>query len=366
MRLRTFVIGAVMLALVATMAGLGIAAAIAHRDGWFVGFGDAGLGRGAFVLQGTPIERAFAVPAGLAVDVAIDRGDVQVTAGGVEAVVVVTPTVRADARDDGLTVLAYITPTIRYRDGRLEVRWSSPDAAARRRAAPAVDVAIRLPAAAGASLSARTRAGDIAVDGVAGPIAVETDFGDVAVAGGRDGVRARSASGDVEARDIEAPAGAVELGTEFGDVRLARVRAEALQAESSSGDIDASTLLATAAIVLRTRFGDVVVDGVSAPSLVTTSESGNLRLVLTRLDGPLEAATRFGDVDVVLPAGAGAEATLQTRFGAIDAPFAAAGGGNAADHGAPRVGRVGAGGPPVALSTDSGDIRLTVGGTTGR
>ncbi len=372
MRLRTLAIGAVVLALLATMIGLGVAAAIAHRDGWFAGFGAVELGGGAFVIQGTPVERTLAVPTGVTVEVAIDRGDVRVTAGGVAAVVVVTPTVRADDRDAGLAALASISPTIRFADGRLEVRWTGADAAGGRRIAPGVDVAIRLPAAAGASLSARTRAGDIAVDGVAGPIAVETDFGDVAVVGGRDGVRARSAAGDVEARDIEAPAGAVELATEFGDVRLARVRVKALQAESSSGDIDAAAVRATAAagIVLRTRFGDVDVAGAEAAHLVAASDSGDVRLVLTRLAGGIEASTRFGDVDVSLPPGAGAEATLHTRFGSVEAPFVDAGRAadvaRAADRGTPWVGRVGAGGPSVALSTDSGDVRLSVGSAADR
>lgn len=364
MRLRTVLIGALVLALLATMAVLGVAAAIAARDGWFSSLGDIRIGPGDVTLQGTPIERAFDVGAGLAVEVAVDHGDIVVTRGGARATVVVTPTAHAANREAGLAALAAVSPTIVLTGGRLVVQWTDARPRQRQRATAALDVFVRLPASTAATLAARTHAGDIAVRDVAGAVVAETDFGDVAVAGGRGNVRASSASGDIAIDDVDAPAADLDGRTEFGDVRLARLRAAAVRAESSSGDLAARDVTATGAagLTLRTRFGDVEGAGIDARAVAASSDSGDVRLALRRLAGPLEAATRFGDVDVTLPAGAGADAVLTTRFGALHAPFVTGRARDDTARGEPVTGRIGAGGPAVTLSTDSGDVRLTVAG----
>lgn len=364
MRLRTVLIGALVLALLATMAVLGVAAAIAARDGWFSTLGDIRIGPGDLQFQGTPVTRTFGDRGPVAVEVAVDRGDVVVVRGGARATVVVTPTAHAASRDAGLAALAAISPTIAFANGRLVIRWS--DAAPRdlRRANGALDVFVRLPDAVTATLAARTHAGDIAARGLGGAVAAETDFGDVDVSGSRGGVRASSASGDITVADVDAPTADVALRTEFGDVRLTRLRAATVRAESSSGDLSATDVAATGAagLTLRTRFGDVGGAGIDARAVAASSDSGDVRLVLRRLAGPLEATTRFGDVDVTLPAGAGADAVLTTRFGALRAPFVTGRRADDAARGEPVAGRIGAGGPAVTLSTDSGDVRLTVAG----
>ena len=94
MRIRTWLLVAVILAMLATAAAIGVAGVVASRDGWLEGLRDLSFAPSdAYVQRGPEIRKDFPVDGALAVDVQIDDGDVRIVGGGVRATVVVTPTI---------------------------------------------------------------------------------------------------------------------------------------------------------------------------------------------------------------------------------------------------------------------------------
>lgn len=363
MRIRTWLLVAVVLAMLATAAAIGVAGVVASRDGWLEGLRDLSFAPSdAYVQRGPEIRRDFPVDGALAVDVQIDDGDVRIVGGGVRATVVVTPTGTSATQAGATAARASIRPDIRLADGVLSVIWHG-DAQPRPRSrdARSLDVTVTIPTNVKTTLTVGTGAADIAVSDVRGAIAVATAFGDLRLRDVSGAVQASTTSGDIDADGIRAGDAGLTMRTEFGDVRAADVRAGSVRAQSSSGDVVLRTVETSGAdgIVGVTRFGGVTFEGTSGRSTTATSDSGDIVLRPARHAGPVTATTKFGDVDIALPAGAGAEVTLATRFGRITAPFPV-GDRAGPDGGAPVTGRIGGGGPRLTAGTDSGDVRLTL------
>ena len=365
MRLRTIGIIVVILALLATMVALGIAGAMATRDGWFEGLSNGPFGGRYTASMAKRFDpRSFDVTGPLTVDISIDEGRVRVVSVGATATVVVTPTGSAGSRTAARAALESIKPEIQYGGGILSVIWhGDPDPRPRRFDSRTLDVFVQIPTAVSTTLSIETRAADIAVRDIRGSVMAATAFGDLELANLTGAVQASTSSGNIEADNVQAGFGKVVLRTEFGDVRLNVVRAASVRAESSSGDIVLARVEAGGAggLTARTNFGDVRLSNTIGNPITAGSDSGDVDVELDRLIGPVTATTKFGDVGVTLPAGAGADASLVTRFGSISGPFAT-GTGEVPEPGKPVTGRIGAGGPRVTLSTDSGDARLTIAG----
>ncbi|MEO8082470.1 MAG: DUF4097 family beta strand repeat-containing protein [Ardenticatenales bacterium] len=363
MRLRTWLVGLVVVALLATAAALGVAGVVASRDGWLQGLRDLSFGGSdEFRQNGPAFHESYTVRAPLTVDVQIDDGDVRIARGGVMATVVVTPTARSSSAEGAAAAVASIQPMITYDGGVLTVAWHG-DANPRPRRADGrgVVVVITIPPSVTTTLSVQTRSGDVAVNGVRGSVTAATAFGDLNLVDLAGAVKATTSGGDIVASGIEAGDAAVDLHTEFGDMRLGAIHAASINAETSGGNISAIDTTATGVggIVVRTQFGDVELSGTSGDPTTVATDGGNVRVTARALPGALTATSKFGDVDVTLPHGAGAEASVLTRFGSLIAPFVQ---GNVEDrdHSKPQTGRIGAGGPRVTLETDGGDARLFV------
>jgi DUF4097 and DUF4098 domain-containing protein YvlB len=185
---------------------------------------------------------------------------------------------------------------------RTQVEVSSSSAAVSvrsegRRGPPAsIDYTITVPAWMGLDLTGVYS--DVKVDGVRGPITVETVQGEVDVAGGEGTVSLRSVQGSVKLRGAK---GRIDVHSVNDEVRVSE----------SSGEITAETVN-----------GDVVLERVDATSLNATTVNGDLGY-----DGPLRNGGRYilsthnGDITLAAPENTSATVMVSTFSGDFESDF---------------------------------------------
>lgn len=166
-----------------------------------------------------------------------------------------------------------------------------------RRGPPAtVDYTITVPAWMGLDLSGVYT--DVTVDGVRGPITVETVQGEVDVAGGEGTVSLRSVQGSVKLRGAR---GRIDVHSVNDEVRVSE----------ASGEITAETVN-----------GDVVLERVDATSLNATTVNGDLGY-----DGPIRSGGRYvlsthnGDITLAAAPNANATVMVSTFSGDFESDF---------------------------------------------
>jgi DUF4097 and DUF4098 domain-containing protein YvlB len=185
---------------------------------------------------------------------------------------------------------------------RTQVEVSSSSAAVSvrsegRRGPPAsIDYTITVPAWMGLDLTGVYS--DVKVDGVRGPITVETVQGEVDVAGGEGTVSLRSVQGSVKLRGAK---GRIDVHSVNDEVRVSE----------SSGEITAETVN-----------GDVVLERVDATSLNATTVNGDLGY-----DGPIRSGGRYslsthnGDITLAATPATSATITVSTFSGDFESDF---------------------------------------------
>jgi DUF4097 and DUF4098 domain-containing protein YvlB len=185
---------------------------------------------------------------------------------------------------------------------RTEVEVSSSSGAVSvrsegRRGPPAsIDYTITVPAWMGLDLSGVYS--DVTVEGVRGPITVETVQGEVDVAGGEGTVSLRSVQGSVKLRGAK---GRIDVHSVNDEVRISE----------SSGEITAETVN-----------GDVVLERVDATSLNATTVNGDLGY-----DGPIRNGGRYtlsthnGDITLAATPTTSATITVSTFSGDFESDF---------------------------------------------
>ena len=166
-----------------------------------------------------------------------------------------------------------------------------------RRGPPAsIDYTITVPAWMGLDLSGVYT--DVTVEGVRGPITVETVQGEVDVAGGEGTVSLRSVQGSVKLRGAK---GRIDVHSVNDEVRVSE----------ASGEITAETVN-----------GDVVLERVDATSLNATTVNGDLGY-----DGPIRNGGRYilsthnGDITLAAPENASATVMVSTFSGDFESDF---------------------------------------------
>jgi DUF4097 and DUF4098 domain-containing protein YvlB len=239
----------------------------------------------------------------------------------------------------------------------------------------------------------RTGAGALAVQRVTGSVTARSDFGEVVieeVAG--ESVVAGSGSGALRLRQVAA-AGPVELTTDFGTVVFENGEAATLTARTGSGPVSLTDLAVAGQVSVEADFGDVTLAGVSASTYDVHSGSGTISVdggqgtltadsdfgevkVLNALSatvdlrsgsggitfsgelgaGPHVLQTHFGGVTVSVPAGTGLGVDLSTDFGSINSDFPLTVAGDLDDD--HWQGEINGGGPSLTVSTGSGSIAL--------
>jgi DUF4097 and DUF4098 domain-containing protein YvlB len=287
--------------------------------------------------QSERFSKTFRVGPGSSLDVANVSGDVTVT-GGSGNEVVINAIKRARDRDPSVAKgqLAKVTIEANERAGRVEVRTAYPEGPAeafgRGEAPPPrggrgdrgmppgrrlighteVDVDYTVTVPSGTTCYLRTFAGDIRVINVKGGTRAETTSGNVQASDAGKDVWLKTISGDATLIGA-APDGDVNIGSVNGQVTARNVRARSLEASTISGDVHLTDVTCDRAAV-RTFSGSVEFSGTLARNgrYEFKAHSGNVRLALAATPGfEVDAETFSGhirsDLPVAARAGSGQE-----------------------------------------------------------
>lgn len=181
--------------------------------------------------------------------------------------------------------------------------------------------------------------GDQSVEGLHANLDLESGSGDMRLRGLVGEIHLHTGSGDVEAREVSGP---FTADTGSGDIRL-----DAKNDAKSAGDVHAHTGSGTVelrgvkgSLQAETGSGDVRVIGTQTGTWEIRAHSGNVELELPNDAAfDLDASTGSGEVDLGRPV----TMTVQGRIGGTRRSI---------------NGKVGGGGPRLAIHTGSGDIRI--------
>ncbi|HTR96785.1 MAG TPA: DUF4097 family beta strand repeat-containing protein [Candidatus Acidoferrales bacterium] len=221
----------------------------------------------------------------------------------------------------------------------------------RRLGKPRVEVRLTVEVPAGLPLDVETVSGDVDSDGLAAREIVTTSSGDVIARATGGPISVQTSSGDVR---LEGSGGA-DVRTSSGDIWVGQARGR-LDLRSESGDLTVAQ--APAGVRASSASGEVLVRAASGPVHLST-ESGNMRVWLRGPLGETQLSSGSGDVHAVLADGISATLEAASASGAIDCsgPLVVL------QHGENRLrARVGRGGAPIVVNTESGGLTVTCGG----
>jgi DUF4097 and DUF4098 domain-containing protein YvlB len=181
---------------------------------------------------------------------------------------------------------------------------------------------------------------------------ISSSFGDVqATALKARALNARTNSGKVKLQSLEIE-NDLTARSDFGDVDVKNSSAGSYDLNANSGKVTAENTLGK--VKAHSGFGDVKVSGTNVVLDLSTN-SGSIEFSGSLGDGVSILTTNFGDIRVLLPEDAGFQVDLSTDFGDIHCGFSVT-----TDEGGSKhlVGKVGAGGPTLKASTNSGNVSV--------
>jgi hypothetical protein len=146
-----------------------------------------------------------------------------------------------------------------------------------------------------ATLRLDTHSGDVAIEAIRGRVVLDTGSGNVRATGVDGELTVDTGSGDVEVRDTRV--GTLGVDTGSGTVRLEGVTAEALLIDTGSGGVSATG-----------NAGRIDVD----------TGSGDVSLDLGDRLAQVAVDAGSGDVTLLVPAGFGAQVSLETSSGDLE------------------------------------------------
>jgi len=238
--------------------------------------------------------RTFTVGRGATLDLANVAGDVRVTGGTGDTIVV--EAIRR-TRGDGRRSPATTRVEMQQTGSRVEVRTRGSGAG---RSRDAVDFTVSVPRE--TAVLARSVSGRVAVTDVDGEVRLESVSGLVEMVRTPNVTLAKSVSGDVTVRDA-AGGSAVTLTSVSGTVAVTGWRGRGLDASTVSGDV---------------RLTDVAAQRVFAKSVSGDVEFGGALAG----GGRYEFTAHSGDVRVRLPAAASFDLQADTFSGPLSTDFA--------------------------------------------
>lgn len=225
----------------------------------------------------------FAAPGPLRLDLSVPAGEIEVEAQeGTEAVVELEP-LRNGER-------AVEEARVELRGDELRVEVQGP-----RGSSAEVRLVVRAPE--GSTLLARAGSADVRTRGRLGDTELKLASGDAAL--DRVGaLRAKLASGDLEARNVD---GEARIESASGDVELAQLAGEG-EIASASGDVH--VVEAASGLKVRTASGDQSLDSVREGRVDLTSASGDIRVGIRKGSRLwVDARSSSGDVESELEVG---------------------------------------------------------------
>lgn len=247
------------------------------------------------------ISRSFRIGANGEIDLQNIAGDIVVTrGGGNEVVIQAVKTARARSEADAKEALGLVQVDIIERAERIEARTRYPRGdEVRRRGWRGLNVSVvfTVTAPERARIIANSVSGDISVKDIKGDLALETVSGNVSVANAGRVNKAKTTSGDVEITDTTIE-GVMDTGTISGTMLLRNVKAGRLSVGSVSGP--------------------VVIENVECERLDAESISGDVRFTgpLVRR-GRYEMSSHSGEVRVAVDGSVGFEIEASSFSGVV-------------------------------------------------
>ncbi len=283
------------------------------------------------------ISKSFKVGPSGTLEVSNVSGDVVVTEGGTDTIVIdAVKRFRgpaAEAKDQ----FARVTIEMVERGGRVDAKTTY----AGRNTKVSVDYAVTAPS--GTSVFAHSMSGDVKVTNIKGEVRIDTASGDVTAIGTPAATLLRTMSGDATASGVDHQ-NELRISTISGTVILRSARARSVDADSTSGDVALTDVLCDRALV-KAFSGDITYVGSlsKAGRYQFQSQSGDVRITLIGAPGfELDASTFAGsvrsDFPVTVPPGqpVGGQGMRKSLRGVV-----------------------GSGGPTLSIKAFSGDITIT-------
>ena len=233
--------------------------------------------------------RVFTVGAGSALDVSNIAGEVRVTAGAADAIVVESERRGRSTGDD-------VRLEMRQVGNRVVVRVTGARSS---RTSSTIDITVTAPR--DAAVAARSVSGGVVVTGLDGEARLETVSGNVEVTRAPNVTLAKTVSGTVTVRD-SASAGTMTLGTVSGSVVGTGLKARAIEATTVSGTVQ--------------------LERVEAQRVLAKSVSGGVEFAgPVAAGGSFEFTSHSGDVRLRLPAGSSFDLSADTFSGRLSSDF---------------------------------------------
>jgi hypothetical protein len=269
--------------IVAVLAAPGVAADQRQREP---------RGRRAQPAASSPADRerrVFPVTAGSALDISNIAGEVRVTAGAADAIVVESERRGRSTSDDARLEMRQV-------GNRVVVRVTG---ARSNRNTSTIDITVTAPR--DAAVAARSVSGGVALTGLDGEARLETVSGNVEVTRAANVTLAKTVSGTVTVRESASP-GTMTLGTVSGTVVGTDLKARGLDAATVSGAVR--------------------LDRVDAQRVLAKSVSGGVEFTgPVAGGGSFEFTSHSGDVLLRLPAGSSFDLSADTFSGRLTTDF---------------------------------------------
>lgn len=282
------------------------------------------------------ISRSFKVGPGGTLDVANVSGNVVVTEGGTDTIVIDAVKKYRGPAADAKDQFARATIEMVERAGRVEVKTTYTA----RNTKVSVDYTVTAPA--GTSVFAHSMSGDVRVTNIKGEVRVDTVSGNATATGTPAATLVRTMSGDAAAIGIDHQ-NELRVSTISGNVIIRSARARSVDADSTSGDVALTDVICDRALV-KAFSGDITYTGslAKAGRYQFQSQSGEIQLTLVGTSGfELDASTFSGsvrsDFPVTVPPGqpVGGQGVRKSLRGVV-----------------------GSGGPTLSIKAFSGDITI--------
>ena len=293
--------------------------------------------------QTEKFSKTVPLPKGGSLDLSNISGDIVITGGAGDQVVIDAVKRGRTAEDLKLVQIEVVTTAT-----RVEVRTQYPRE--RRNFSVSVDYTVTVPKAAGVTV--RSVSGDLKVLTVDGVLSAETVSGDVTLSRLGQLESAKTVSGDLVI-DGAASAGDLNVASVSGDVSLKGVKARGVEANSVSGGVELADL-ATTRLRVKSVSGDLSFGGPLAKDgrYALQSHSGDVTVYADGTTGfELRAGTFSGDVS--------SDLKITSTFGGEPPADAPPGRHTGRGFGGQRIGGTfGDGGALLEVNTFSGDVRI--------
>ncbi|MCC7382422.1 MAG: DUF4097 family beta strand repeat protein [Deltaproteobacteria bacterium] len=186
---------------------------------------------------------------------------------------------------------------------------------------------------------------------------VQTTSAEIDLRGVSGGVRIQTVSGDVA---LDQVSGGVSIMSVSAELQL-KLAGGDVETQSVSGDAEISLGTGTGAVRVKSVSGDIAVEAQALTAVRVQTVSGDIRLKGGVGDrGPFTVESQSGDIALQLPDATRAQLRLETFSGQLDSSVKGEETSSRRGHGPGEKRQIalGSGGPEVALTTFSGDIRV--------